>query len=198
MRCETPTRGSRLRKLGAVLVALGVSTAAFGLPWDIDMADSQAFDAYRIPMRGLPDGVVSQEHVLTPTRYTPNFQRGTPEGEALTAGFPATPEVLSEGKRMFGIYCTPCHGDGVETGPVGQPGRFPGVVPLAGPGGVAKMRSDGWIFLTIRNGGAVMPAYGWAMNDQEMWSIVHYVRTLPNAQHTPPRSPAPQPAEDGQ
>ncbi len=85
---------------------------------------------------------------------------------------------------MYGIYCTPCHGDGVVVGAVGEPGRFPGVVPLAGPRGIAKSRTDGWIYLTIRNGGAIMPNYGWAMSDEEMWAIVDYVRTLPNAQHT--------------
>lgn len=203
MRCD-PRTGRRAprarvfarRSAAAILLTLGVSTAAMGLPWDIDMADSQALDGYRLLMKGLPDGVVAQENVLTPTRFTPEYNRASPEGMALTAPFSATPEVLAEGERMYGIYCTPCHGDGVELGPVAEPGRFPGVVPLAGAAGVARMRTDGWIYNTIRYGGAVMPAYGWAMNDHEMWSIVHYVRTLPNAQHTPPRPATP--TENGQ
>jgi len=193
MQCDV--RKFARRSAGLFLLTLGVSTAAFGLPWDIDMADSQALDAYRLLMKGLPEGVVAQENVLTPTRFTPRYDRATPEGQALTPPFPATPEVLAEGQRMYGIYCTPCHGDGQNLGTVAQPGRFPGVVPLSGPAGVAKMRSDGWIFNTIRYGGAVMPAYGWAMNDHEMWSIVHYVRTLPQSQY---RAPTPRPTETGQ
>ena len=32
------------------------------------------------------------------------------------------------------------------------------------------------LYLTIRNGGGIMPAYGWAMNDSEIWSVVGYIR----------------------
>ena len=91
---------------------------------------------------------------------------------------------------MYNIYCTPCHGDGETVGPVGEPGRFPGVVSLAGAAGVAKLRTDGWIYLTIRNGGAIMPYYGWAMSDDEIWATVHYIRTMPNSQYIPPAPPA--------
>lgn len=87
---------------------------------------------------------------------------------------------------MYDAYCYPCHGsDGAELGPIAQteraPDRFPGILPLAGAGGVAKLRDDHWIYLTIRNGGANMPPYGHAMTDEEMWSIVHYVRTFDDA-----------------
>ena len=88
-------------------------------------------------------------------------------------------------------YCAPCHGvDGQNLGPVAQPGRYPGVVALAGNAGVAKHRTDGWIYLTIRNGGAIMPYYGWAMSDDEIWATVHYIRTMPNSQYIPPAPPA--------
>ena len=30
-----------------------------------------------------------------------------------------------------------------------------------------------------------------AMDNRELWSLVHYVRTLPNATYTPPAPPAP-------
>ena len=114
--------------------------------------------------------------------------RTSPEGQALVSPYPSDDAQLALGEQMFGIYCTPCHGvDGVHLGPVAAPGRLPGVVPLAGPAGVAHLRTDGWIYLTIRNGGAVMPTYGWAMSDKEMWSVVAYVRTLENA-----AAPAPQ------
>jgi mono/diheme cytochrome c family protein len=69
---------------------------------------------------------------------------------------------------------------------------LPGVVPLAGTAGVARLRTDGWIYLTIRNGGAVMPSYGWAMSDEEMWAVVAHVRTLANGAYAPP-APTPEP-----
>lgn len=184
-----------MRKLALVAAGLLVSTGAFGLPWDVDMADSQSVKGYEQPMRPLPEGVVAQDSVLTPLGFTPNFTRGTPEGEALKAPFAASEDVLETGERMFGIYCTPCHGDGVELGPVAAPGRFPGVLKLGGPSGILKARSDGYLYLTVRNGGAIMPYYGWAMSDEEMWSLVHYLRTLPEGAYVPPAPPAAEESE---
>ena len=179
----------------AALVGLaGLSTTAFGLPWDVDMSDSQAVRGYEQEIQGLPQGTVQQASMLSPRTYAPNYVRGSEQGEALHPPMAATPEVLATGETMYKTYCSPCHGsDGVKLGPVAQPGRYPGVVALAGANGVAKNRSDGWIYLTIRNGGAIMPYYGWAMSDTEIWSTVHYIRTLSNAKYMPP---APKPAEE--
>jgi S-disulfanyl-L-cysteine oxidoreductase SoxD len=175
----------------AVVGALGVSSVALGLPWDIDMADGQQRKAYSSPMGGVPEGAIAQTTLGNPTGYSPNFVRGSPEAEALTMPS-SSEETLALGEQMYGVYCTPCHGaDGVNLGPVAQPGRLPGVIPLAGPAGIAKLRSDSWIYLTIRNGGAIMPAYGWAMNDEEMWAIVAHVRTLNSAAYNPTPTPAP-------
>lgn len=177
---------SRRFALATAVVGLGAATAAIGLPWDVDMADSQGHKAYEAPMKGIAEGAVAQANVLTPVGFVPNFDRTTPEGQALASPFEVTDATLASGKRMFGIYCTPCHGDGQTLGPIGGPGRFPGVATLSGPAGILKNRTDGWVYLTIRNGGAVMPYYGWAMTDAEMWSIVHYVRTLPDSAYIPP------------
>ncbi|MFT4625705.1 MAG: mono/diheme cytochrome c family protein [Myxococcota bacterium] len=182
-----------LRRASVVALGVALSTAAFGLPWDIDMADSQAKDGYSIEMEPAPEGVVAQPSMLSPRPHAPNFQRGTPEGNALSNPYDANVEL---GDKMYNIYCTPCHGDGVELGPVAQPGRFPGVVALAGDSGIVKSRTDGWVYLTIRNGGAIMPNYGWAMSDQEIWSIVDYVRTMPKAQFIPPKPRKPTPAAE--
>jgi mono/diheme cytochrome c family protein len=54
---------------------------------------------------------------------------------------------------------------------------MPGV-PLVGAAGVAKARSDGYLYLTIRNGGVIMPSYGLQLSDEEIWSVVSYVREL--------------------
>lgn len=176
----------RLALGAAVVAALGVSTVALGLPWDLDMADTQAVKAYSTDMPGVPEGAIAQDNLLSPRGFVPNVRREAPEAAEIVPP-EATAASRQLGGRMYGVYCTPCHGaDGVTLGPVAAPGRLPGVVPLAGPAGVAKLRSDTWIYLTIRNGGAVMPSYGHTMTDDEMWGIVHYVRTFANAQNTPP------------
>ncbi len=182
----------RRLKLGAGLAGallLGVSGVALGLPWDIDMADSQAIKAYSRPMRALPEGVVAQDNLLSPKGHDPNEIRGSAAAGKLLAPR-VSEERLELGGRMYNIYCTPCHGaDGIELGPVaasaGAPDRFAGIVQLAGPNGVARDRDNNWIYLTIRNGGPLMPAYGHAMSDEEMWAVVHYVRTLEGAEQAP-------------
>lgn len=170
----------------AVVGALATSTVALGLPWDIDMSDGRQVKAYERDMGTLPDGVVSQQRGPARTStsgYATNHLRGTPEGEALVNPLAGDEAAIATGKVMFTTYCAPCHGDGVNLGTVAgsPPNRMPGVSVLAGANGVARTRTDGYIYLTIRNGGNVMPSYGWAMNDREIWSTVAYVRTLENA-----------------
>lgn len=171
---------------GIAVLVLGTSSVALGLPWDIDMVDTVIVKGYERAMPGPPAGVVAQPNIASPMGYAPNLRRESPEAQALANPLPDDEATRLRGKVMMETYCAPCHGaDGVNLGPVAAPGRVPGVVPLAGPAGISKLRSDGWIYLTIRNGGAIMPAYSWAMSDAEMWSIVRYLRTLPNAQQTP-------------
>jgi len=179
-----------LRSRGAVLAGtvalLGMTGAAVGLPWDLDMADSQSKKGYSHEMASLPQGAITQDNELTPVGYSRNYDRMSPEGQALVSPLENDEATLAKGEQMYNIYCYPCHGDGVNLGPVAQPGRFAGVVPLGGPGATTNAQTDGYIYLTIRNGGNVMPNYGWTMKDPEMWSIVHYVRTMPNAAYAPP------------
>lgn len=190
---KSPISGRHVRGLvGTVLAlaALSVSTVALGWPWDVDMADNAAKKAYSVDMRAPPAGVVAQPSITSPKPYVTNHVRGTPDGESLTNPMPDDEATRALGSKMYGIYCAPCHGaDGINLGPVAAPGRLPGVLPLAGPAGAAKARSDAYVYLTIRNGGNVMPSYGWAMSDAEMWAVVTHVRTLPDAKYVPPEAP---------
>jgi mono/diheme cytochrome c family protein len=187
-------RKVRLLAIGAaVTAALGGSTAAFGLPWDLDMADSQAVKGYERVMKPLPEGVVSQQSLLSPKHFVPSLALTDPKVNDLQAPFPSSPESIAAGEKMYGTYCTPCHGNGIELGPVGQPGRVPGVAVLAGPTGVLRSRSDGWVYTTIRHGSLskIMPPYGYMMTEDEMWSVVHYTRTLDNSTYQPPQPATP-------
>ncbi|MBX2796121.1 MAG: cytochrome c [Myxococcales bacterium] len=202
MSSNPPRRSRRWIAGAAAVAALGVSSVALGLPWDIDMADTQAVKAYAQRMPDLPEGVVAQSNLLSPKDYTTNAVRGSADAATLLAPV-ATDERKQLGEKMYGIYCAPCHGaDGVKLGPVaaseGAPDRMPGVLALAGPNGVAQLRDDSWIYLTIRNGGAVMPAYGHTMSDEEMWAIVHFVRTLPGAAYGTPEPAVDEDAAEGE
>lgn len=88
---------------------------------------------------------------------------------------PSTPASIANGKKLFDIYCTPCHGaTGKGDGPVTP--RFIPPPDLANP--VVQGRTDGHMSYYIGYGGAIMPAYGEALSVQERWDIVNYIRTL--------------------
>ena len=80
-----------------------------------------------------------------------------------------TPEDLANGQRLFESQCARCHGIG------GTGGEGP---PLTR----ARLRhasDDDAVFSVIRNGiaGTGMPRT-WQMNDQEIWQVSGYVRSL--------------------
>lgn len=188
------------RRAGAVGAMLAASSTAWALPWNIDMVDAPSVKAYEAVMNPLPAGVISQPNLLTPIAWRRAYVRESAEGQALANPYDASDKAfLDLGERMYGVYCVPCHGDGVQLGPVAAPGRYPGVAVLAGAGGRLKLRTDGHVYLTIANGGGIMPSYGWAMSDKEMWAIVAWMRqTLPDAAAPAPvQTEEAAPAADG-
>jgi mono/diheme cytochrome c family protein len=182
------------RRIKWAIAGLGLlaSSTALAFPWDIDMVDAYFYRGYEWAMMKLPEGVVSQD------LYVANADRMTPAGQALTNpnGLP-TEATIKHGERMFGVYCATCHGaegkggaEVMRNDPTKGINRYPVPAPmLSGTGNVSQSRTDGYIYLTIRNGAAVMPGYNQAMYDHEMWSIVSYIRTLEGAAYVPPAPP---------
>lgn len=137
---------------------------------------------------------------------------------ALIDPYSSDPQHLATGARMFRVNCAPCHGlEGAGNGPVTvndvEKGirRFPMAAPnLSGSSSRVNTLSDGYLYATIRNGGngsagasatrpavqaaigSGMPAYGPLLTDAERWSVVAYIRTLPNGAYTPPAPEVPQ------
>lgn len=190
----------RRRKLWILAGVVLLSTAAWAFPWDIDMIDSTGFKPYEWKMRDLPEGTVARKGTTDITNVTrPGFKDTSPEGAAMTSPYEATPEQLAKGEHIFVVYCQTCHGVGGDGGaPVGDndpaAGKRRFLVPipkLVGPTGRAPGRTDGSIYLTIRNGKASMPGYSWALTEQEMWAAVSYLRTLPGGAYVPPTTELP-------
>jgi cytochrome c553 len=93
---------------------------------------------------------------------------------------PATAENITEGRQNFSHYCSACHGlDGQATGVPFAEAMAPPVPSLASP--EVQAYSDGQLYWVIKNGlwPSGMPAAKGILNDEEMWSIVVYVRHLP-------------------
>jgi len=95
---------------------------------------------------------------------------------------PMSLESLENGRAGFGTFCAPCHGagglgDGLvsTTGPLQGP--FVGVLAVAGPASIARVRSDGHLYTTIRYGRRRMPGYA-RIPSADRWDIVNYLRYL--------------------
>lgn len=93
---------------------------------------------------------------------------------------PNTTETIAAGRKAFGYYCVSCHGlDGQATGVPFADRMSPPVPSLAS----AEVQSytDGQLKWIIDNGvyPSGMPASKGMLSDEEIWSIIHFVRNLP-------------------
>jgi mono/diheme cytochrome c family protein len=95
---------------------------------------------------------------------------------------PNSGQTVKDGKEAFGHYCIVCHGlDGQNTGVPFAASLSPPVPSLASK--QVQSYSDGQLKWIIENGIAPsgMPASHGILNDDEIWSIVAYLRHLPPA-----------------
>lgn len=91
-------------------------------------------------------------------------------------------ETLADGKEAFSHYCVACHGiDGQNTGVPFADRTSPPVPSLASP--EIQSYTDGQLKWVIDNGiwPSGMPASKGTLSDEEIWSIVIYLRHLPAA-----------------
>jgi mono/diheme cytochrome c family protein len=95
---------------------------------------------------------------------------------------PDTPQTWADGKEAFSHYCVACHGmDGQNTGVPFSNRMSPPIPSLASPN--VQRFTDGqlkWILdYGIRPSG--MPGSQGTLSDDELWSIVVFLRHLPPA-----------------
>jgi S-disulfanyl-L-cysteine oxidoreductase SoxD len=95
---------------------------------------------------------------------------------------PVSADNIREGRENFAHYCFVCHGlDGQGTGVPFFDGISPPIPPLGSKS--VQAYTDGQLFWVIRNGlwPSGMPAARGILNDDEIWSMVIYIRNLPPA-----------------
>jgi len=95
---------------------------------------------------------------------------------------PSNAEVLAEGKEAFSHYCVACHGmDGQNTGVPFADRMSPQVPSLASSD--VQSYSDGQLKWVIDYGiwPSGMPGSKDTLSDEEIWSIVVFLRHLPPA-----------------
>jgi mono/diheme cytochrome c family protein len=106
----------------------------------------------------------------------------TVRGKSAKNPLPETPENIKDGQAAFSHYCVACHGlDGQNTGVPFADGMSP-PVPSLNSNSVQSYK-DGQLKWIIENGlsPSGMPASKGILTDDEMWSIVVYIRHLPPA-----------------
>jgi cytochrome c len=106
----------------------------------------------------------------------------TVRGKSVKNPLPFTPENLAEGKEAFGHYCIACHGlDGQNTGVPFANSMSPPLPSLASMD--VQSYADGQLKWVIDNGisPSGMPASEGILSDEEIWSIVLFLRHLPPA-----------------
>jgi mono/diheme cytochrome c family protein len=94
----------------------------------------------------------------------------------------ASAETIESGKQAFGFYCVVCHGrDGQNTGVPFAKNLAPAVPSLASD--EVQRYSDGQLKWIIENGisPSGMPAAKGILSDDDIWTIVVYLRHLPPA-----------------
>ena len=94
----------------------------------------------------------------------------------------ATAQTIADGKEAFSQYCVVCHGlDGQNTGVPFADRMSPPVPSLASP--EVQGYTDGQLKWVIDYGIAPsgMPGSKGILNDDEIWSIVVFLRHLPRA-----------------
>ncbi|MBI3988049.1 MAG: cytochrome c [candidate division NC10 bacterium] len=154
------------RLLVPAFLLFGVSLA-YGWPWSRDMKDQPSIKPQEAP-RQPPANTVPRDGWERPISREEAGQR-------LKNPVKATEASLQNGKKLFEIYCALCHGpDAKGMGPVST--KFIPPPDLTLP--VFKERTDGFLYGTIRNGGALMPPYGEVLSSRERWDIVNYLRSV--------------------
>lgn len=95
---------------------------------------------------------------------------------------PDTPENRSDGKEAFSHYCVACHGmDGQNTGVPFADRMSPPIPSLASAD--VQSYTDGQLKWILDNGifPSGMPGSKGILSDDELWSIVLFLRHLPPA-----------------
>lgn len=133
-----------------------------------DMADTSIVKAQR-EFLAPPEGSVAVNAILYPSTADES-EKVLQNPYTHFAG-----EKNEQGKKLFGIYCVPCHGEaGKGDGTVAAKFQVP---PDITAENYAK-RADGYFFHVITFGIRNMPSYGYAISANERWQIIMYLREL--------------------
>jgi len=91
----------------------------------------------------------------------------------------ATPQAQQHAGEMYRVNCSACHGsDGHGQGPVAK--YFSPVRPVDFRSDRVRGRTDGQLFWIVANGLGNMPAFRDLLSQDDLWSVVLFIRHAEN------------------
>ena len=165
----------RTAKLTATLVLVGFSASGSSFPWNKDMVDQPVAKPQRSLAPAEPGGVPVEGGETLPA---PETEAGMFEAKdaavTIRNPVPRTAESIARGAELYRTTCLVCHGaEGRGDGPVGQLFE-PSPVDLNDA--YTQDQADGQIYFTLTRGRVAMPYYRDALNQQERWDVINYLR----------------------
>jgi mono/diheme cytochrome c family protein len=171
-RTGTRDRSRRRLRFGTLLAAIAAVALFAGCERiDRNMWSNPAFKPQEEPVRLPPAASV-------PTKGIPHVPApGTDAAKALRNPEKVTEASFQEGKELFRIYCTPCHGiSGKGDGLVGKK-LTPQPINISGSG-YGGFATEGQLFAVVTHGVDGMPSFYEDLTPRERWRLVAYVKTL--------------------
>lgn len=163
-------------RLRSAVVACLVPAFAVALPWSRDMVDQPAVKAQEAPVER-PRATVpaaGKDPAPTPASKADVAIFRLEAARELDNPQAADEESLARGKLVYETHCLTCHGvTGKGDGPVGLKFRPP-PMDLTTP--YVQQQPDGQIYYTITHGGIVMPFYRDAIEAEDRWHLVNYLK----------------------
>lgn len=112
---------------------------------------------------------------MEPYTYANDFEGRALAAQNLVNPLTITPELLVEGKALYGVYCQQCHGEqGDGKGSLHTSGKY--IIPPASlitPAVIAQPKGE--IFHVISMGWGVMGAHAPLIRPEDRWKIVAFV-----------------------
>ncbi len=149
-----------------------------------DMSYSAAYKSYTknpnfkdgMTMRTPAEGTVPRD--FTPFEYTLAPESRVKAGLELVNPVIATPETISEGKKIYSEFCIQCHGAGGNGDGHLYVSRLYPLKPRSLVSDNAVKLKDGEIYHSITLGFGSMGAHGGQIRPELRWKLILYIRTL--------------------
>ncbi|MEK9657898.1 MAG: cytochrome c [bacterium] len=94
---------------------------------------------------------------------------------------PVNQKLLLKGQQQFNIYCAVCHtktGDGSKSLISKRGWVIPNITEYS-----TRIKKDGELYSIVTHGIRSMPGYSYALNVEDRWAVVSYVRALQKASY---------------